>query len=162
MHNHVMPPPPHLIFSIIIPVFNTEKYIERCLKSCIEQTYSNIEIIVVDDCGQDQVTQIVERYAKEDARIRIVRNQRNLGVFYTRINGTKNAEGDFLIYVDSDDFIEKDACEKIAKVIEDEYKKQTLILIFVGLPQSVCFQERLGYIIQILLNQKKMKFLKTI
>lgn len=123
MHNHIMPPPPHLIFSIIIPVFNTEKYIERCLKSCVEQTYNNIEIIVVDDCGQDQAMQIVERYAKEDTRIRIVRNQRNLGVFYTRINGTKNAEGDFLIYVDSDDFIETDMCEKIAKVIENEYKK---------------------------------------
>lgn len=123
MHNDVVPPPPHLIFSIIIPVFNTEKYIERCLKSCIEQTYNNIEIIVVDDCGQDQAMWIVERYAKEDARIRILKNQRNLGLFHTRIAGESFAIGNFIIHVDSDDFIEIDACERIAKAVEDEYGK---------------------------------------
>lgn len=100
-------------FSIIIPVYNTQDYIARCLDSCINQTFSDIEIIVIDDCGSDLAMDIVEKYSQKDKRIRIVKNIQNLGLFHTRITGEKQANGEYIMHLDSDDFICKDLCMKI-------------------------------------------------
>lgn len=80
-------------FSIIIPVYNTEKYIARCLESCVKQSFGEIEIVVVDDCGSDQAIQIAQEYAQGDKRIKIIRNPKNLGLFLARISGERCAEG---------------------------------------------------------------------
>lgn len=111
------------IFSIIVPVYNTQKYIARCLESCIYQSFENIEIIVVDDCGKDQAMQIAKEYAKQDKRIRIIQNPKNLGLFHTRISGEKEARGEYIIHLDSDDFIDIKTCEKIKEALESEYQK---------------------------------------
>lgn len=104
-------------FSIIVPVYNTEKYIARCLTSCIEQTFDNIEIIVVDDCGNDNAMQIAHQYAKSDNRIQIIHNHKNSGVFITRIIGGKMAKGEYVIYLDSDDFLSPLMCQTLYETI---------------------------------------------
>lgn len=108
-------------FSIIVPVYNTQKYITRCLESCIYQSFENIEIIVVDDCGKDQATQIAKEYAKQDKRIKIIQNPKNLGLFHTRIFGEKEARREYIIHLDSDDFIELDTRNAIYQAIYSEY-----------------------------------------
>ncbi|PCM57491.1 hypothetical protein CP502_03095, partial [Campylobacter sp. BCW_8712] len=75
--------------SIILPVFNVEKYITKALESCINQTFKNIEIIVVDDCGNDNSINIVKEYSKKDKRIKIVHNEKNLGLLRARYEGVK-------------------------------------------------------------------------
>lgn len=110
-------------FSIIIPVYNSQEYISRCLDSCINQTFSNFEIIIVDDCGQDNSMQIIQKYVQEDKRIQIIKNSQNYGGFYARIFGDNHACGKYILYVDSDDFLEKNALEEIYKKIQEYYRK---------------------------------------
>ncbi|EAL0983265.1 glycosyltransferase family 2 protein, partial [Campylobacter jejuni] len=75
--------------SIILPTFNVEKYIAKALESCINQSFKDIEIIVVDDCGSDKSIDIAKEYAKKDERIKIIHNEENLGTFAARNNGVK-------------------------------------------------------------------------
>lgn len=110
-----------MLFSIIIPVYNTEQYIAKCLKSCILQSYKNIEIIIIDDCGNDKAMQIAYDYKKQDDRIKIFHNPHNYGLFRTRIIGEKQAKGDFIMHLDSDDFLEIHACRTIFNILEQGY-----------------------------------------
>lgn len=110
-------------FSFIIPVYNTEAYIDRCIQSCIQQTYENIEIIIIDDCGQDNAIQIAKEYKNKDARIKIIENTNNLGTFLARIKGIKNAHGRYCLFLDSDDFVEKETCEVLYQKIELDFLK---------------------------------------
>ena len=97
--------------SIIIPTYNVESYIGRCLNSCINQTLGDIEIIVVDDCGSDDSISIAKTYAKKDSRIHIVHNKRNLGTFHARANGIIHAIGKYCMFADPDDYFELNTCE---------------------------------------------------
>lgn len=97
--------------SIIIPVYNVEKYIEECLDSCINQTLKEIEVIVIDDRGQDKSIDIALEYAKKDDRIRIFHNEKNLGLFLAREEGVKRASASYITFLDSDDFLDLKACE---------------------------------------------------
>lgn len=92
------------LVSIIIPVYNREQTLERCLSSVIRQTYRNIEIIVVDDGSTDHTHVILEKYEKKDSRIRVYRKE-NSGVSESRNLGIHMAEGDYLQFVDSDDWL---------------------------------------------------------
>lgn len=106
-----------VLISIIIPVYNVQDYIARCLDSCINQSFSDIEILVVDDCGSDDSVQIAREYAARDSRIQIISNPRNLGTFNARLEGVKHASGAYMMFVDADDYLVSDACERIyAKV----------------------------------------------
>lgn len=100
------------LISIIIPVYNASKYIERCLKSIIEQTYKIIEIIVVDDGSTDNSIDIAKEFLKFDNRIRIIQ-KKNSGVSDSRNLGIDNAQGEWICFVDSDDYIEKDYVETL-------------------------------------------------
>ncbi|WP_387691255.1 glycosyltransferase family 2 protein [Photorhabdus sp. RM71S] len=97
--------------SIIIPAYNTEKYIQDCLESCINQTLKEIEIIIIDDCSIDNTINIAEQYKKKDDRIVILKNTCNKGPFYSRKNGTLHASGNYILYLDSDDFIDINTCK---------------------------------------------------
>ncbi|WP_034584063.1 glycosyltransferase family 2 protein [Helicobacter pametensis] len=108
MKTHTDIPP---FFSIIIPVYNVQAYIAKCLDSVINQTFRDIEIIIVDDCGSDRSLEIVKGYATRDPRIKIIHNPRNLGTFHARLEGIKNASGKYCLFVDSDDFIKLETCE---------------------------------------------------
>ena len=96
------------LVSVVVPVYNVEKYIEECLSSIINQTYRNLEIICVDDCGQDNSMEIVKKYAKKDKRIKVIKHKENKGLGGARNTGLKNAKGEFIFFIDSDDWIERD------------------------------------------------------
>ncbi len=95
--------------SIIIPVFNVEKFVAQTLDSVLSQSYEDIEVVIVDDCGTDSSMQIVQSY--KDSRIKVVSNGTNRGLFYSRQSGFEHATGEFVMFVDSDDLLEKDAVE---------------------------------------------------
>ena len=102
-----------VLVSIIIPVYNTAKYIARCLDSVCSQSYKNLEIIVIDDCSQDGVDTIIKLYAEKDHRIIFSRNIVNLGNGKSRNNAINMAKGEYLLFVDSDDYIQSDMVEKL-------------------------------------------------
>ena len=93
------------IVSIIIPVYNVGIYLEKCISSCLEQTYKRCEIILVDDGSNDGSEKICDDYAKKDARIKVI-HQKNQGVSSARNAGMNCAEGDYIAFVDADDWIE--------------------------------------------------------
>ena len=98
--------------TIGIPVYNAEDYIERCLLSTMKQTFQDIEILLVDDCGKDHSIDIAERIAKEyphGNRIRIVRHEKNMGVAHARNTIIREAKGKYLFFMDSDDEITENA-----------------------------------------------------
>lgn len=97
--------------SIIVPVYNIQNYIQRCLESLINQSYENIEIIAVIDGSIDESEKIVLDIAKNDSRIKVVKKE-NGGLSSARNEGLKYIEGKFLMYVDGDDWIDKDCIEK--------------------------------------------------
>ena len=95
--------------SIIIPVYSVEQYIDRCLSSVISQTYRNIEIIVVIDGSKDGSEEICEKYANNDKRIKIIK-QENKGLSAARNNGLEHASGQYVMFVDSDDYVDENFC----------------------------------------------------
>ncbi|ENU2807668.1 glycosyltransferase family 2 protein [Campylobacter coli] len=97
--------------SIIIPLFNSCDFILRALQSCINQTLRDIEILVIDDKSEDESVKIALELAKKDERIRIFQNDENLGTFATRNLGVLKSRADFIIFLDSDDFLALNACE---------------------------------------------------
>ena len=96
--------------SVIIPAYNIEKYIARCLESVCRQTYSNLEIIVVDDGSSDNTGRIADDFAKKDKRITVIHKE-NAGVSAARNTGLDFAQGDYIGFVDGDDLIEPDMYE---------------------------------------------------
>ena len=107
--------------SIILPVYNVEKYIWRCLMSVINQTYHEIEIIIVDDCGQDQSMKIVEEIASQyPEKIKIIYSEKNVGLGAARDKGIKEATGEYIAFVDSDDYIKNDFVERYMQAVENE------------------------------------------
>lgn len=102
--------------SIIIPAYNCENYIERCVKSILCQTYQNLEIIIINDGSKDNTIQVLKKLESKDNRI-IVINKKNTGVSDTRNLGLKKATGDYIGFVDSDDYIENNMYEKMINLI---------------------------------------------
>lgn len=92
------------LISVIVPVYNVEFYIEKCIESIINQTYENLEIILIDDGSTDESPLICKKYAELDRRVKLIRQQ-NHGLSAARNTGIKNANGHFLGFIDSDDFI---------------------------------------------------------
>ena len=104
--------------SIIIPVYKVpEKYLRRCIESAINQTYKNIEIIIIDDESPDNCGIICDEYANEDNRIKVV-HQKNKGLSGARNTGVKEANGDWIMFLDGDDYIDNDTCEMLVSVIK--------------------------------------------
>ena len=99
------------MISIIVPVYNVEKYLERCLDSLVNQTYKNIEIICVNDGSTDHSLDILNEYANKDKRIIIV-NNKNRGISDSRNKGIAKATGEYIMFVDSDDWIDLETCQK--------------------------------------------------
>ncbi|MCI9617526.1 MAG: glycosyltransferase [Eubacterium sp.] len=107
--------------SIITPVYNSAKYINKCIDSVLNQTYSNWELILVNDGSTDQSRSICESYSKKDKRIILV-NQENSGVSVARNTGLDYSTGDYIHFLDSDDFLEKNMLERtLDKALENDY-----------------------------------------
>lgn len=114
------------LISIIVPLYNSEEYIDRCLTSLIDQIYENIEIIIVNDGSTDASLTKCLRYKKMDSRINII-NQKNHGRSVARNIGIKNSHGEFIMFVDSDDFVSKNFC---SSAISMQRKEDADIVLF--------------------------------
>ncbi|EEC4842262.1 glycosyltransferase family 2 protein [Campylobacter lari] len=108
------------MISIILPTYNVEKYIARALETCINQTFKDIEIIVVDDCGSDKSIDIAKEYASKDDRIKIIHNEENLGTFASRNIGVLNSSSPYIMFLDPDDYLELNACEECIYYIKND------------------------------------------
>ena len=100
------------LVSIIVPVYNGEKTIERCLRSIQNQSYSNIEVLVVNDGSSDHTERIIRKYVQRDSRFRYIEKE-NTGVSDSRNVAMAEAKGDYFQFVDGDDWIEPDMFEKL-------------------------------------------------
>lgn len=104
------------IISIMIPVYNTSQYLERCINTVINQTITNIEIILIDDGSTDGSGQICDKYAKNDSRIKVI-HKSNGGLASARIAGIENARGEWLGFVDSDDWIDSNMYQELYETV---------------------------------------------
>lgn len=105
--------------SIIVPVYKVEKYLEQCIESLRRQTYPDLQIVLVDDGSPDRCPQICDRYATQDERIMVV-HQKNQGLPAARNAGLKVADGDWILFVDSDDALTDDACQILMDTVKDQ------------------------------------------
>lgn len=100
------------MISVIIPVYNTAKFLSTCIKSVINQTFEDIEIILVNDASTDNSIHICNTFKEKDNRIILIDKQQNRGVEKARYDGILAAKGEYICFVDSDDWLEKDALKK--------------------------------------------------
>ena len=99
--------------SVVLPIYNVEKYLPKCIESVIAQTLKDIEIICVNDCSNDNSENIIREYMKKDDRIKIINNEKNIGVGFSRNIGIDCSNGEYISFIDSDDFIENDYLENL-------------------------------------------------
>ncbi len=114
------------LLSIIVPVYGTEQYLEKCLDSALNCTYKNIEVIVVDDKSPGNVQEIITKYQNEDKRVKLVRHEVNKGLFRARITGVENSKGDYIAFLDSDDHV---SCDFYRRLIERALEKNSDMVI---------------------------------
>jgi glycosyltransferase involved in cell wall biosynthesis len=119
--------------SVIIPIYNVEKHLKRCLDSVCNQTLSDIEIICINDCSPDNSLNILNEYAKNDSRIKIIDFKQNQGVAVVRNTGIDSAKGEFISFVDSDDFIDLEYYEKLYKTAKETNSE----LVLAGIDYSI-------------------------
>jgi glycosyltransferase involved in cell wall biosynthesis len=107
--------------SVVVALFNTEKYLRRCVDSVLSQTFTDFELILVDDCSTDGSPAICDEYAQKDARVKVIHNGQNQGSSKARKTGLGEAAGGYVLFVDSDDWIESSMLETMyKKVVDDE------------------------------------------
>ncbi|MFH0855133.1 MAG: glycosyltransferase family 2 protein [Candidatus Omnitrophota bacterium] len=122
---------PEDLVSVIVPVYNSEQFLCRCLDSVIGQEYRNIEVVLVNDGSTDKSAELCECYARRDKRVKLIHSKNN-GPAQARNIGIENAVGDFIFFVDSDDFIENNALS----VLIDNYRRTNADVI-IGDARSV-------------------------
>ncbi len=137
--------------SIIVPIYNSELYIDECIKSLINQTYNNIEIILVNDGSIDKSFDICEEYQKTDNRIKLRDNQKNMGVSFSRNKGLDIATGNYVMFLDSDDYFDNDYIEKMYNsIIKNKCE--------MGVSGFRCFSDKKEEIVQYLNHDKVLTF----
>ncbi len=107
------------LVSVIVPVYNVEKYLDRCIESILAQTYPNTEIILVDDKATDSSGEICDTWAQRIDKITVVHKEKNEGLGFARNTGIEHANGDYILFVDSDDYIAPELCEKAISRLEN-------------------------------------------
>lgn len=105
--------------SVIVAVYNVEKYLSKCIESILNQTYKNLEIILIDDGSSDKSGDICDSYAKQDSRIKVIHRE-NKGIAYTRNEGLDTAKGDYITFVDSDDYIHPQMYELMMRKLREQ------------------------------------------
>lgn len=98
------------LITVVLPIYNVEKYLDRCINSVVKQTYSNLEILLIDDGSTDNSSAICDEWAKKDERIRVI-HKKNQGLGMARNTGIDNASGEYICFFDSDDFIDEKTIE---------------------------------------------------
>lgn len=110
----------HPLVSVIVPIYNVEEYLEKCLESIVSQTYSNLEIILVNDGSTDKSESIIQLFLLKDKRVNYI-YQKNAGPSVARNRGMKEATGEFICFIDADDFISQEYIEKLVSKIVEGY-----------------------------------------
>ena len=105
--------------SIIIPVYNTSKYLKKCLDSVINQTYKNYNVIIVNDGSTDNSLDIIKEYMKKSSSIILI-NQKNMGLSMARNNAVKKVESDYFLFLDSDDYLDINALKILNENLDNE------------------------------------------
>ena len=105
---------------VIVPNYNSGTYIKKCLDSLLEQEYKVNEIIVVDDCSTDESKKIVKEYTEKNDNIILLENEKNMGVSYSRNRGIENANSEYIMFCDSDDWYEKQATKRMMEKVEKD------------------------------------------
>lgn len=134
------------LISIIIPVFNVEEYLPKCIESIISQTYRNIEIILVDDESPDRCSEICEEYAIKDSRISVL-HKKNGGVTEARISGFNICHGEYVAFIDSDDYVDSSYVEILynnAKIYNSQISVCQVVKVY-GDRKKIDSRSRLGY-----------------
>lgn len=153
------------IISVIVPVFNTQNYLEKCINSILIQTFKEIELILIDDGSTDMSGEICKKYTCMDQRIKLIK-QANGGVSLARNKGIEFAVGKYIIFVDSDDWVEKEFFEKAYRImetcaiewymsgfIEETYKDSIKTTVV-----PYCIEESQIYSVKLLLEEYNIKF----
>ncbi len=102
-------------FSVIVPAYNVEKYLKQCLDSIKQQTYTDFEVIIVDDCSTDNSVNIIQDYVNQDRRFKLVQQSKNKGVSAARNTALDIAAGEYIIFIDADDWVDKKMFENVEK-----------------------------------------------
>lgn len=127
--------------SVIVPVYNAEQYIHRCLKSLIDQSYGNLEIILVDDGSTDESGKLCDDYAAEDIRIKVI-HQENSGQGTARNTGLNAAVGDYIAFVDSDDYVAPYMYEKIINIFLEKEVDIVCFDLHIGYEEDYSFSQK--------------------
>ena len=130
------------MFSVIVPVYNVEQYLDKCLASILGQTYKDFECIVVDDGSTDNSSAIIDKYVKQDQRFKVL-HQKNMGPSAARNAGLAIAQGDYIAFVDSDDYISNEYLEKFALKIANTDADIVIcgvIEVLTNSQKTVCFE----------------------
>ncbi|MBW8348407.1 glycosyltransferase [Bacillus sp. IITD106] len=147
------------LVSVVVPIYKVEKYIHRCIESILEQTYSNLEIILVNDGSPDTCGQIIGEYAEKDHRIKVV-HKKNGGLSDARNKGMEYVTGDFTLFVDSDDWIERNMIEGLIQISIDYRADVVQSAFYYAYEDHLLFDNR--YYSQkdppILLNNKELMY----
>ena len=101
--------------SIVITAYNVEQFIEQAIRSCLAQSFKNIECIVVEDCSADATARIIEQTENSDKRVRVIKNEKNLGAGASRRKGIEAAKGEYILLLDGDDWLNEDFIEALYK-----------------------------------------------
>lgn len=140
-------------FSIIVPVYNAERYLEKCITSVLEQSFRDFELILVDDGSKDRSAYICDQHAQKEKRIKII-HQKNTGQTLARKKGVIKSTGKYILFLDSDDWLEKETLEKCHNILirksvdilvfgSKEYKKDKVVEIPIDFPQGYYDEKRI-------------------
>ena len=128
-----------MLFSIVVPVYKVENYLERCVDSILSQTFTDLELILVDDGSPDHSGEICDKYAAADARVRVIHKE-NGGLSSARNHGAKSAVGDYVLFIDSDDYVIEGALGELSAFCSGED-----VVMFDGVTEGgVCDLSHIG------------------
>ena len=106
-----------ILVSVIIPVYNGEKYIRESLASVLNQSWKNLEILVIDDGSTDTTAEILREFERKDGRIRTIHKEKNMQLFHARMTGIENSKGDYIMFLDADDLYSEDYVEALLSAV---------------------------------------------
>ena len=107
------------LVTIVVPIYNVEKYLDRCINSIVNQTYKNLQIILVDDASPDTCPEICDEWAEKDSRVSVI-HKKNAGLGMARNSGLEMTAGDYVFFVDSDDYLEIETADKCIKRVRED------------------------------------------
>ena len=124
------------LLSIIVPVYNGEEHLDRCIQSILDQNYINMEIILIDDCSSDTSRKICEKFSLKDQRVKVFYNEKNMGIYETRNKGIGLANGEYITFVDDDDYIEKTMYQKMMQRFDEKERLDLVICNFINISEN--------------------------